>query len=152
MITPSTRQGAATAVSAKSRNCGLGKEQQLRSRHGAASAVWPRSTPRAKKNCDPPTRSPMLSKCVASSVSISIPVLFCIYFYVYLQLRCNMRGSAATAPAARVRPFPCSRKHTRHCRLWHLSFSPYIASTAAAASATASAAATASFLFKVRFS
>ena len=70
------RQGAATAVSAWSGNCGLGH-------------------PLSQKKKTATRRPPSLD----IIISISIAVSFCIYFYVYLQLRFNMRGSAATAGA-----------------------------------------------------
>ena len=80
---PSTRQGAATAGSARSSNCSLCMERQLRSR----APLEPEKTA---------TRRPLSLVII---ISISTSVSFCIYVYVYLQLRCNMRGSAATAGA-----------------------------------------------------
>ena len=91
-----SRQGAAncdhTNHSARSRNGGLGKEPQLRFWQGAATAVSARSGicglakehPLSQKKKTATRRPrPLLSKCIASSISISIP---CTFLYLFLFL------------------------------------------------------------------
>ena len=59
---------------ARSSNCGLGTERHLRSRQGAPLEPEKTATRRPR---------PLLSKCIASSISISIP---CTFLYLFLCL------------------------------------------------------------------